>query len=186
MDVADPRVRHWHAALKIVEETAVQIELSRTVAARPTVAFDTVADVLSWPLKLSSVLGVELVDRGPIQVGSRLRLARLWLGRETALDMQVATLERPHRARFFVAHPEIHYELDHLIDAIYGGGCRMTLVFRSRPHTQVGRALHPFLTPTMQILVRDELERDLAELAIDVAASDNELGENEARSRAHR
>ena len=51
MDVADPRVRHWHAALKIVEETAVQIELSRTVAARPTVAFDTVADVLSWPLK---------------------------------------------------------------------------------------------------------------------------------------
>ena len=172
--------------LKIVEETAVQIELSRTVAARPTVAFDTVADVLSWPLKLSSVLGVELVDRGPIQVGSRLRLARLWLGRETALDMQVATLERPHRVRFFVAHPEIHYELDHLIDAIYGGGCRMTLVFRSRPHTQVGRALHPFLTPTMQILVRDELERDLAELAIDVAASDNELGENEARSRAHR
>ena len=98
----------------------------------------------------------------------------------------VATLERPHRARFFVAHPEIHYELDHLIDAIYGGGCRMTLVFRSRPHTQVGRALHPFLTPTIQILVRDELERDLAELAIDVAASDNELGENEARSRAHR
>lgn len=164
----------------------MQIELSRTVATQPQVAFETVADVLAWPLKLSSVLSVELVDRGPIKVGTRLRLMRLLFGRETTLNMEVATIERPHRLRFFVAHPEINYELDHLIDAIYGGGCRMTLIYRSRPHTDVGRALHPFLTPAMQILLRDELERDLAELASDVAASDGDKGASEPPSRAHR
>lgn len=164
----------------------MQIDLSRTVAARPSAAFDTVADVLNWPLKMSAVLSVELIDGGPIRVGSRLRLVRLLFGRETTLDMEVATLERPHRVRFVVAHPEIHYELDHLIDGIYGGGCRLTLVFRSRPHTDVGRAVHPFLTPLMQILLRDELERDLAELASYVAASDSELSESKSRLRAHR
>lgn len=164
----------------------MQIEVSRTVATHPRAAYETIADVLAWPLKLSSVLSVELVDAGPIKVGTRIRLTRLMLGRETTLNMEVAAIDQPHRLRFFVVHPEINYELDHLIDAIYGGGCRMSLICRSRPHTDVGRALHPFLTPSMQILLRDELERDLAELASDVAASNGEKGASETRSRAHR
>ena len=159
----------------------MQIELSRIVAAQPRIAFETVADVLAWPLMLSSVLSVELVDRGPIKVGTRFRLTRLLFGRETTLDMEVATIERPHRLRFFVAHPEINYELDHVIDAIYGGGGRMMLIYRTRPHSDVGRALQPFLTPSMQILLRDELERDLAELASGVAASDVDINRSRAR-----
>lgn len=164
----------------------MQIEVSRTVGTHPRLAYEAIADVLSWPLKLSSVLSVEQVDRGPIKVGTRLRLTRLMFRRETTLNMEVATIDRPHRLRFFVEHPDINYELDHLIDAIYGGGCRMTLICRSRPRNEVGRAVHPFLTPSMQTLLRDELERDLAELASDVAASDGENGASEANSRAHR
>jgi hypothetical protein len=84
--------------------------------------------------------------------------------------MQVATIERPHRLRLFVEHPDLHYELDHLIDAIYGGGCRISLIFRSRPETPAGRAVHPFMTPFMEITLRDELERDLSDLASAVTA----------------
>src|SRR5207247_1177500 len=40
-------------------------------------------------------------------------------------------------------HQDLHYELDHVIDAVYGGGCRMMLIFRSRPATPAGRALQP-------------------------------------------
>jgi hypothetical protein len=57
------------------------------------------------------------------------------------------------------------YELDHVIDAIYGGGCRILLIFRSRPGTPAGRAVQPFLSPFMGITLRDELEQDLADLA---------------------
>ena len=70
-------------------------------------------------------------------------------GRDSVQVMEVATIERPHRFRLVVEHPDLHYELDHLIDAVHGGGCRVMVIFRSRPETPVGRALHPFMTPFM-------------------------------------
>jgi hypothetical protein len=91
-------------------------------------------------------------------------------GRDSVQVMEVATIERPHRFRLVIEHPDLHYEIDHLIDAVHGGGCRMMLIFRSRPETPVGRALHPFMTPFMEITLRDELERDLADLASAVTA----------------
>ena len=72
--------------------------------------------------------------------------------------------------QIFAEHPDLHYELDYLIDAVYGGGSRIMLIFRGRPETSVGRALHPFMTPLMGITLRDELERDLTDLASAVTA----------------
>jgi hypothetical protein len=75
--------------------------------------------------------------------------------------MEVANTEPPHRLRFVVEHSIFHSEFDYLIDGIYGGGCRMSLIFRSRPGTQVEHAAHPFMTPFMAITLRDKLEQDL-------------------------
>jgi hypothetical protein len=80
---------------------------------------------------------------GPIRAGTRLRDDRIMFGRDSIQVMQVATIERPHRLRLFIEHPDLHYELDHLIDAVYGGGCRISLVFRSRPETPARGAVHP-------------------------------------------
>lgn len=44
-------------------------------------------------------------------------------------------------------------------------GSRFTMVFRTRPETDTGRALQDFINPYMEIILRDELERDLADLA---------------------
>ncbi len=145
--------------------TVVQIDLARTVAAQPAVAFATVANLTDWPQIIESVKSVELLTPGPIRAGTRLREDRVTFGRDIMQEMQVATIERLHRLRLFVEHPDLHYELDHLIDAIYGGGCRISLIFRSRPKTPVGHAAHPFMTPLMEITLRDELERDLSDLA---------------------
>ena len=46
----------------------------------------------------------------------------------------------------------------------------MSLIFRSRPGTQVEHAAHPFMTPFMAITLRDELEQDLTDLAAAVSA----------------
>jgi hypothetical protein len=107
---------------------------------------------------------------GPIRADTRLREDRIMFGRDSIKVMQVATIERPHRLRLIIEHPDLHYELDHLIDAIYRGGCRISLIFRSRPEDPVGRAAHPFMTPFMEIALRDELERDLSDLASAVTA----------------
>ena len=90
-------------------------------------------------------------------------------GRDTTQDLEIATVERPRRLCILVDHPDLHYELDHVIDAVYGGGTRLMLIFRSRPATSAGRALQPLVTPFMEITLRDELEQDLSDLATAVS-----------------
>lgn len=143
----------------------MQIELAHTVAAQPADAFAVVVNVHDWPQIIRSIRKVEVLTPGPLRTGSRLREHRIMFGRTAAQELEIATVERPHRLRMLVAHPDLHYELDHVIDAVYGGGCRIMLIFRSRPATSAGRALQPLMVPFMEITLRDELEQDLSDLA---------------------
>jgi hypothetical protein len=81
------------------EETPVQIELARTVAARPQAVFATVADVETWPRILRSVRSVELLTPGSLRVGTRLCQQRVMFGRETTEEMEVIKIERTRRLR---------------------------------------------------------------------------------------
>jgi len=53
---------------------------------------------------------------GPIRAGTRIREDRVLFGRNGTQELEVTTIERPHRLRLLVHHPDLHYELDHLID----------------------------------------------------------------------
>jgi hypothetical protein len=112
-----------------------------------------------------SIRRVDVLTPGPIRVGTRLREDRVMFGAEGIHELEVASLERPHRLRLVVDHPDLRYELDHLIDAVHGGGCRMMLIFRSRPVAETGRVLQPLMAPFMEVNLRDELEQDLADFA---------------------
>src|ERR1700722_6763856 len=118
---------------------AMQIELAKTVAAQPATAFSILANVVGWPEIISSIRSIEVLTPGPIQTGSRLREDRIMFGAEVTLEVEIATIECPHRLRLLVDHPDLHYELDHLVDAVYGVSCRMMLIFRSSPATAAGR-----------------------------------------------
>jgi hypothetical protein len=50
------------------------------------------------------------------------------------------------------------------------------LIFRSRPATAAGRGLHPFITSVAEITLRDELERDLSDLASSIAVEGSNRG----------
>ncbi len=149
---------------KFILGMTVQIDLRRNVAAEPAEACGTVADVMEWPLTIGSVRSVELLTAGPIDEGSQLRVSRFLFGRETTQQLEVASLEPPRRLLLLVEDRDIHFELDHVIDGIFGGGSRVMLIFRSRPKTQVGKGAHPFMSPFMEITLRDELEEDLLDL----------------------
>jgi hypothetical protein len=152
----------------------MQIELAKTVAAQPATAFSILANIVDWPEIISSIRSIEVLTAGPIQTGTRLREDRIMFGAEVTQEVEIATIERPHRLRLLVDHPDLHYELDHLVDAVYGGSCRMMLIFRSRPATAAGRVLQPLMSPFMGVTLRDELEQDLSDLA--TAASRRGLG----------
>lgn len=148
----------------------MQIDVTRIVAARPPVVFATMADVADWPRIIGSVIAVELLTPGPIRVGTRLRERRIRFGHETTEELEVADFEEPRRIRLVGDHHDFHYELDHVIDALAAGGSRLMLIFRSKAGSEAGRAIQPLIAPFADIELRDELERDLADLAAAVAA----------------
>jgi hypothetical protein len=143
----------------------VQIDVARTVAAHPREAFATISDVLDWPLIIRSVKSVELLYPGQVREGALLRVTRRIFGREATQELEIVRMAAPREFRLSIKDPDMHFELDHVIDALFGGGSRLMLIFRSRGETRVGKTLHPFMTPYMGIVVRDELEEDLADLA---------------------
>ncbi|CAA2141660.1 hypothetical protein HYPP_02681 [Hyphomicrobium sp. ghe19] len=143
----------------------MQINLKRNVPASPRDAFATLADVRAWPLIIGSIRSVELLTPEPVTEGSKLRVSRFLFGRETTQLFEVSRLEPPRQMRLSVEDPDIDFDLDHVIDGIFGGGSRIMLIFRARPQTQVGKAALPFMSPFMGITLRDELEQDLLDLA---------------------
>ena len=52
----------------------MQIELHKTVAAKPQAVFRTIADIVNWPQIIRSVAAVELLTHGRVRVGTRVRL----------------------------------------------------------------------------------------------------------------
>jgi hypothetical protein len=144
----------------------MQIELAKRVAARPQKVFETVVDAVHWPQIMRSVIAVEVLTGGPLRVGTRLREIHVMFGQQTTEELQVMELERPRRLRLAGQNHGLHYERDHIIDAL-DVGSRLMLIFRTKPQTQsqTGRALMDFITPYMEVNLRDELERDLADLA---------------------
>jgi hypothetical protein len=153
----------------------VQIELHRTVAARPPAVFKTVADIMDWPQIIGSVTAIELLTRGRIRVGTRVRVTRIMFGHETIEELQVETFERPRRLRLLGESRGMHYERDHVIDSLHTGS-RLTLIFRNGPEAEPARAAQALISPFMQINLRDELERDLVDLATAASQSSSSSG----------
>jgi hypothetical protein len=148
----------------------MQIEIHKTVAAKPQAVFRTIADIVNWPHIIRSVAAVELLTHGRVRVGTRVRLHRIIYGHQMIEELEVETFERPRRLRLIGESRGMHYERDHVIDRLQIGS-RLMFIFRSRAGTEPARAAQDFIAPFMQINLRDELERDF----VDFAAAASEL-----------
>jgi hypothetical protein len=148
----------------------MQIELHKTTAAKPQAVFRTIVDIVNWPRIIRSVAAVELLTPGRVRVGTRVRVNRVIYGHEMTEELEVETFERPHRLRLVGESRGMHYERDHVIDALQIGS-RLMFIFRSRAGTEPARAAQDLIAPLLQINLRDELERDL----VDFAAAASEL-----------
>ncbi|WP_088342785.1 MULTISPECIES: SRPBCC family protein [Rhodomicrobium] len=148
----------------------MKIEVKHHLDAPLADIFETIADVPRWPELIRSVLRTEKLTNGPVGRGTVFRETRVIFNHISTHTMEVVDFDRPHRLRVAAWNQDIHYELDHLMDRVFGADSRILLIFRSYPRSSVGRAVHPFMTPMMEITVRDELERDLADIVAGVKA----------------
>lgn len=142
----------------------MQITASRTVAASPTKVFGLVSNAVEWPLVLRAVESVDLLTKGALREGSRLRERRLLLGADALLESEVIEFARPHRFRLFVASADRSFDRDFIIDAL-GSGTRLTLAIRPGSRTSTGRALLDMVSTVLQVRLSDELEMDIADFA---------------------
>lgn len=148
----------------------MQVDASKILSAPARVIFAIVSDVANWPQIIRAVKDVEMLTTGPVRVGTRLREERILFGHDVVLEAEVVELKRPRELRLAIQHRGMTWEMGHRVDAIVSGGSRLTLIFRNRPEDELGSAIQPLLTPTMQITVSDELEQDLADIAAAVSA----------------
>jgi hypothetical protein len=61
--------------------------------------FKTVTDIMNWPRIIGSVTAIELLTRGRVRVGTRVRLIRIMYGRQMTEELEVETFERPRGLR---------------------------------------------------------------------------------------
>jgi hypothetical protein len=142
----------------------MQISASRTVAARPAKVFRLVSNAVEWPLVLRTVESAELLTKGALGEGARLRERRLLLGADAVLESEVVEFARPHRFRLFVASPDRYFDRDFMIDAL-DNGTRLTMAIRPGSRASTGRALLDLLSPVLEVRLSDELEVDIADFA---------------------
>ena len=69
----------------------MQIEVHKTVAARPPAVFKIVADIMNWPQIIGSVTAIELLTCGRVRVGTRVRLTRIMHGHQMTEELEVET-----------------------------------------------------------------------------------------------
>jgi hypothetical protein len=148
----------------------MQTDVTRNIAARPPAIFAVVSDIAHWPQIFGAVRNIEPLTDGPVREGTRLRENRIMFGHEATEEMEVATFKPPHEFGLTLDNRGMHWEREFIIDALASGGSRVMLVFRSRPEGGVGRTMQPLMRPFMQIVLRDEMERDLADLAAAVSS----------------
>ena len=141
----------------------MQFDLVRIVAARPVTVFAVIADIQNWPLIMRSVAGIDVLPAGRLHMGTHIRLRRVMFGHESSEELEIAEIERPRRLRLTTESPDLHYERDHVIDG-FDTGSRLTLIFRARAASLAGKGVLPFMSPFLEITLRDELEQDLDDL----------------------
>jgi hypothetical protein len=148
----------------------MQLEARSRIGSPAAKVFSTISDVEHWPQIICSVESVRLLTERPISQGTRLRETRVIFGQLRNHEMAIVEFEEPRRLRLLVEDPDIDYQLDHIIDAVFELGSELTLRFKSRPMSLAERAAHPFMRPSMLPILQRELERDLADLLAAVRA----------------
>jgi carbon monoxide dehydrogenase subunit G len=138
----------------------MKVEVTADVAASSEIVFATLTDLEGLPAFISGIRSVEILDPGPLRVGTRFRETRMMFGREATEEMTFAVLDPPRR---FVLTAENHgarYVTTHDV-AASGVGSRVTLTFEGVPVTFAAR-LFRFLAPIFAGNIRKHLAGDLA------------------------
>jgi hypothetical protein len=138
------------------------LTISKHIDASPEQVFSLATDFPRAAELLRAVERIEMLDEGPVALGTRFLETRTVLGRSTTQEMEVRVFERPSRYALRCESHGAEYltEVRLLPNA---GGTRVELRFEARPQSFMAKALAEMLRP-MLLSVVGILEADLDDL----------------------
>jgi uncharacterized membrane protein len=107
----------------------VRFEASAEVSAPAQLVFDTYVDVERWPSWTSSVTSVELLDRGPLRVGSRARIRQ---PRLPVTVWQVTALVPGRESSWQASGPGVRTTGTHRVAETAAGTSHVTAILEQR------------------------------------------------------
>lgn len=113
---------------------------------------------------MSAILAVDVLTPPPFGVGTRWRETRRMMKREATEEMWVTDVEP---GRSYTAEAEsggAHYVMRFACTPSPTGGSDVTMTFVARPTGRLGRVLSAVMAPLSRRQLREQLERDLADL----------------------
>jgi hypothetical protein len=140
----------------------MKIEIATDIAAPPEVVYATISDIAHWQDFIRAVERLEILNPGPVAVGTKFRETRTMFGRTATEEMTVAVLDPPRRFDVTAESRGTRYRAIHEITAAPGGS-RLRLVFEGTAVT-FGARVGMVIGALFKGAVTKQLQSDLADI----------------------
>ena len=140
----------------------MKIDVEADIAAPPEVVYTVVTDIAHWQDFIRAIERLEILNSGPIAVGTKFRETRVMLGRSATEEMTVATLDPPRRFDLTAENHRTRYRARHDIEPL-PGGTRLHLTFEGTAVT-LGAKLGMAIGFLFKGAVKKQLQSDFADI----------------------
>ena len=140
----------------------MKMEVETEIAAPPHVVYATVTDIENWQTFIRGIERLEILNPGPLAVGTKFRETRTMLGRTATEEMTVAALTPPGRFDLTAENHGTRYNAHHEITATVGGS-RLKLVFEGTAVT-LGAKLGMLVGVLFKGAVKKQLQADMEDI----------------------
>lgn len=146
---------------------AMELDLSRHVAADPDTVWSVLTDIPEAHRTLSGVVAVEILTTGPYEPGLRWRETRKMFGMKATEEMMVMAAEPPHSTTIVAENGGTKYTTVFTItpDAEGGSTLRMRLGAETAHAPAVSRVVMGLMGKFAEKSTRKTMEQDLADIA---------------------
>jgi uncharacterized protein YndB with AHSA1/START domain len=142
----------------------VRVSVSRFVRAAPQRVFDLMVDLRGATRVVPAIQALEVLDEGPVRVGTRFRETRVVFGREHTETLEVTELDPPRRYAVGCTSHGARYDTRFTLQP-RDGGTQIVMEFEGRPLTLVARILAVLTAPLTRKMVA-ECAKDLDAVAL--------------------
>jgi carbon monoxide dehydrogenase subunit G len=147
----------------------MRVRVETEIAAPPPRVFAALIDLSGWPRLIPAIRSVEILDPGPVAVGTRFRENRIMHGRPAS---QVMTIAEIVHDRCLVVTAQTHgvaYRMTHAITPAGETSSSLTLDLAGSPLNWRARLLMP-IARLMQRRLQNELAADFAAMRAAIEA----------------